>query len=99
MQPEQGQVIPPETLANYAVHVLAIVEIPALAYFAADLMGGAGADSGGHAMGLFFFFLPPLVVVLAGLAAFHFSTNCVLRGGGLALMLLPAAAYVWFAAL
>lgn len=90
MQSGRGPLNPSATgLAGYAVYGLAVAEIAALAYFAMGLMGGTDADSGGQAMGLFFFILLPLIAVLAGLAAFHFGAGYVLRGGGLALMLLP----------
>lgn len=96
MQSGRGPVSQPATIAAYAVYGLAMAEIAALSYFTMDLLNGAGADSGGQAMGLFFFVLLPLIAILAGLAAFLFGSGFI-RGGGLALMLVPSALYVWFA--
>jgi len=81
-------------LPSYVVYGLAAIEIAALLYFTIDVVNGPG-DGGGREMGLFFFILLPFVAILAGLAAFHFGTGWIVRGIGVALILLPMAAIAW----
>lgn len=79
---------------RYVVYGVGLTEIVGLVYFGASLTDRVGPDSGGEVMAWFFYILLPLTMILAGLAAFHFGRNSVLRGFGLALTLLPLVSFV-----